>query len=288
MTEITDRADVARILADPRYRVPEPAAATATSFDRFRAQVSRFANGALHEGRRARLEAMLATLDLRTLADDAAARTRRMLGAEGVTLTAAWHVPVATLADALGFPGPDDAPRLVAQVAGRYATGRPSETGDAAIEESAIERLRAASGTDDDEADLRVQLLVQAYASTGALVIGAMRALAASGDPGTSTHDLLHRTLRDDAPVPTTRRVGPDGRITVLRLDGPDRDATTEHERRVLAFGDGPRRCPAPRHALAIAGAIIDELRRGPRRHPSGSSPADRPQIRGATRAHPS
>ncbi|HET6673474.1 MAG TPA: hypothetical protein VFG92_08875 [Agromyces sp.] len=288
MIEITDRADVARILADPRFLVPEADAAAETSFDRFRAGVSRFVNGAVHEERRARLEAMLATLDPRMLSEDAAARTRRMLDANdrpGATLTAdaAHHVPVATLARALGFRHPDGASRLVARIAGRYPTGRPTDAGDAAAEDSAIERLRATSGAEGGEADLRVQLLVQAHAATGALVIGAMRRLAASGDSGATTHDLLHQVLRDDPPVPSTRRVGPDDPTVVLRLDGPDRDTVAGHERRVLAFGVGPRRCPAPYHAVAIAGAIVDELRRGAQNH-RGSSPDDRnPETKGIT-----
>ena len=311
MTEIIDRADVVRILDDPRFLVPEPDAAAETSFDLFRARVSRFANGTMHAERRARLQGMLATLHPGALGAEAAARTRRILDAHDEvlqvndddradlrtdspgTLTAAiaWHVPVATLARALGFRDPDGASPLVGRVADSYPTGprtataRQAETGDAMTEDEAIERLRMGSGAQGGEADLSVQLLVQAYAATGTLIIGAMRRLAASGDSGSSTHDLLHRTLRDDAPVPTTRRIAPDGTSIVLRLDGPDHDADAEHERRLLAFGEGPRRCPAPHHALAIAGAVIDELRAGTPQHPSVSSPADHLRIRGATHA---
>lgn len=302
MNETIDRADVARILADPRFLVPEADAAAATSFDRFRAAVSRFVNGTVHDQRRARLEELLATLDLRALADDATARTRRMLDAIGdatpvagdsgggvdgsagildggragtkITAAVAQHVPAATLARGLGFRDPDEAPALIARIAGRYSTGRQADPADAAAEESTIEGLRAASRAQGGEADLRVQLLVQAHAATGALVIGALRQLAASGDHGTTTHDLLQQTLRDEAPVPATRRVAPDGATIVLRLDGPDREAAAAQEPRVLVFGDGPRRCPAPHHALAIAGAIVDEVRR-----------SDHPETRGAARA---
>jgi hypothetical protein len=313
VTEIIDPADVVRIFEDPRFLVPEPNAPAVTSFDLFRARVSRFANGTTHAERRARLNGMLAMLDPGALAADAGARTRRMLRAHADpqsvrdderrtqacgtqargTLTAAIarHVPVATLALALGFRDPDEAPPLVARVADEYPTGRRTaigrqdEIGTAMTEDEAIERLRTTSGAQGGEGDLRVQLLVQAYAATGSLVIGAMRRLAASVDSGTSTRDLLHRTLRDDPPVPTTRRIAPDGTGIVLRLDGHDRDGVGEHERRLLAFGEGPRRCPAPHHALAIAGAVIDELRAGTPQHPSVSSPADHLRIRGATHA---
>lgn len=301
MNEILDRADVARILADPRYLVPEAEAAAVTSFDGFRARVSRFVNGTVHDERRARLEELLCTLDPRVLAGDATAQTRRILvigaapvpgdtgvgadrsagirvgGRAGTTIAAAiaQHVPAATLARGLGFRDPDEAPALVARIAARYPTGRQADAGDAAASESAIERLRAASAAQGGEADLHVQLLVQAHAATGALVIGALRRLAASGEPGTTTPDLLHQTLRDEAPVPATRRIAPDGAAIVLRLDGPDREAADAYEARVLAFGDGPRRCPAPHHALAIAGAIVDELRRSTHPETRGAAHAD-------------
>ena len=96
-----------------------------------------------------------------------------------------------------------------------------------------------------------------------ALVEGAMRRLEASVDAPPTTRELLGATLRDDSPVPLTRRVAPDGTVLVLRLDGPDADADARGVgARTLAFGVGPRSCPAPHHALAIAGAIVDELRR--------------------------
>jgi cytochrome P450 len=110
-----------------------------------------------------------------------------------------------------------------------------------------------------------VQLLVQAFAATSGLVEGAMRRLAASADrdPRPSTREVLLATLREEPPVPFTRRIAPDGSLVVLRLDGPDADADTrDAEPRTLAFGSGPRSCPAPHHALAIATAIVEELHR--------------------------
>ena len=290
MTEIIERADVARILADPRFLVPEADAAAASSFERFRARVSRFANGAVHDERRARLEGILATLEPRALAEGAATRTRRILDEDGGAApevgadTIVRHVPVATLADELGFRDPDLAPALVARVAHRYAMGQAVPASDAAADDSATERLLAASGATGDDADLLVQLLVQAYAATGALVTGALRRLAASDDAdadATTTHELLRTTLRDDSPVPSTRRVAPDGTLIVLRLDGPDGEAGPAHEPRTLAFGDGPRACPAPHHALAIAAAIVDELRRVRVEQHDPSTPTSRSVTRG-------
>ena len=289
MTEIIERADVARILADPRFMVPEADATGATTFERFRARVSRFANGAVHHERRARLEGILATLDPRALAEDAATRTRRMLDEDGGSApevgadadTVARHVPVATLAHGLGFRDPGLAPALVARIAHRYARGHGVPAADAAAEDSATERLLAASGATDDDGDLLVQLLVQAFVATGALVTGALGRLATSDDPDATTHELLRTTLRDDSPVPFTRRVAPDGALIVLRLDGPDGDADPAHEPRTLAFGGGPRACPAPHHALAIAAAIVDELRRTRVERLGPSTPTSRSETRG-------
>ena len=79
---------------------------------------------------------------------------------------------------------------------------------------------------------------------------GATRRLATDDGIRRPTAELLHSTLEHDAPVAATRRVAPDGELLVLRLGGSD-----------LAFGAGARRCPAPHHAIAIAGAIVGVLR---------------------------
>jgi hypothetical protein len=262
MTEIIERAEVAQILADPRFLVPEADASAATPFDRFRALASRFANGAPHDRRRGRLDELLESIRPAELAELAATRTREALERGADLALVARQVPVATLATALGFSEPDSLPSLVAQVTGRYASGTAT---DAAAEDSAIEHLLAATppGADDEAPVLSVQLLVQAHAATAGLVEGAMRRLEASVDPLPSTRELLHATLRDESPVPLTRRTAPDGTLVVLRLDGPDTDAEARGvDPRTLAFGAGPRGCPAPHHALAIAAAIVDEFRR--------------------------
>ncbi len=100
---------------------------------------------------------------------------------------------------------------------------------------------------------------MQAFAATAALVEGAV--LRAATTPAAATDELLAVTLRDDPPVRLTRRVGPDGDLVTVRLDGPDRDARTGDAARTLAFGAGRRACPAERLAMAMAGAIVEELR---------------------------
>lgn len=253
--EIIDRGDVERVLTDSRFRVPEADASATGPADRFRSRASRFANDAVHDARRRRLEMLLAELDPDALAVAAASRTRSMSSA-GVDEVAA-HVPVACLAAGLGFDEPESLPPLVAELAAHYPHGGPSQAADAATA-----RLLAAAPTGvatDGDGELRVQLLVQACAATAGLIVGAMRRHAASKE-SVPTSELLATTLRDAPPVRLTRRTAPDGHAVVLHLDGPDRGSPHD-DPRTLAFGAGPRACPAPRHALAIAVAVIDELR---------------------------
>ena len=280
MTDVTERSEVERILEDPAFAVPEADAASRRPADRFRARVSRFANGATHAARRRRLEALLAQVDVDDLAADAASRTTAMrpAGAEEV----AARVPVACLAARLGFADPDAMPAPVAALAAYYPTGGPSAPADAAATlllaaaragHDHTDDVRAGSdagdgvgvdvgvgvGVDrDHDAALRVQLLVQAHAATAGLIAAALR-LPAARVADVPTSDLLASVLRDASPVRQTRRIAPDGEVLVLHLDGPDHDSP--HDPRTLAFGAGPRACPADAHALAIATAVVDEVR---------------------------
>ncbi len=295
MTEITDRADVERVLADPASPVPE-AGSDDSPMGRFRARVSRFVNGSVHEARRTLLQAMLDELSPAELARIAATRTAAVLEAALATATAmaatdamphrvvvdscARHVPVATLAGALGFADPDVLPPLVATVAAVYPTGEASRAADAAV----TELLEAAGAHDDDGRALLVQLLVQAYAATAGLIARALE-LAAGDGRAQPTRRLLEAVLRDHSPVPFTRRVvgrardggaRDAGELVTLRLDGPDRGAGQGRPARILAFGAGARACPAPHHALAIAEAIVDAVRdHDERRRSVGAAPID-------------
>ncbi|TYL51118.1 hypothetical protein [Agromyces mariniharenae] len=250
MTDVAERSEVQRILEDPAYTVPEADAASTSPGEQFRANTSRFVNGATHAARRGRLEVLLAGIDVDELAADAASRTRAMLPA-GIEAVAA-HVPVACLAARLGFADPDAAPALVGVLAAHYPTGDPSSAADAAAA-----RLLGAAGDRDGDPALRVQLLVQAHAATAGLITAAVR-LPAARDTGVPTADLLAAVLRDAPPVRQTRRLAPDGHALVLRLDGADR---APQDPRTLVFGAGPRACPAMAQALAIAAAVVDEVR---------------------------
>src|SRR5688572_18025872 len=220
MTEIIERAEVERILGDPRFLVPEADASSSTPFDRFRAGASRFANGAVHDARRRRLDAVLSALRPATLAQLAGSRTRGALATGADLSLIARSVPIAALGEALGFGDPAGLSQLVGQVTAQYASGTAT---DAPAEDAAIVRLLASAPACGDAGRvLLVQLLVQAHAATAALVEGAMRRLGASVDSSPTTRALLGATLRDESPVPFTRRVAADGTVLVLRLDGPD------------------------------------------------------------------
>lgn len=242
------------MLRDPRNRVPEaPADAGAGAMRRFRASVSRFRNGAVHERRRARILGLLDGLDPAELA--LAARRHAAVAPEETVASAARRVPALVLAERLGFGDPERAPALVARVAGAYADDGIDERADAAIAALWADAPAADGPDDETERALRVQLLVQAHLATAVLVERA--AALASRRPDASTRALLLAVLRNDPPVAATRRIV-DGAAATLPLADPDGTGNG------LAFGDGPRACPAPHHALAIAGALVDELRERP------------------------
>lgn len=267
MIEVIERAEVERILLDPASRVPEAGiasreSASASPLARFRAGVSRFENGAEHDARRARLDALLGDLDPAALATTARA--------DALAGTPIGRIPVTVLAQALGFDRPDALPPHVAIVAAAYSTG---DAADPEAADAAVSALLEASGPADyDERVLRVQLLVQSHAATTTLVERALT-LARSLGAAVSTRELLEAVLRDDSPVPATRRLVPvphdaGESIVTLRLDGPDRESTAEQPPRILAFGAGRRACPAQHHALAIAAAIVESVR--------GDAPSER------------
>lgn len=170
-----------------------------------RATVSRFSEGETHARRRALIEARLAALDPAALR--AAARTHGGVPRE--------YVPVAVLAAATGVDG--DVVDDVRTVAAAYHPGT-----DAPGADDALQRLLDRLPPGDDEAVAQhVALLVQACEATAALIRG------------------------DDPPVPSTKRLDPDGNVLVISLEG-------------RPFGEGPRACPARAHALALADGVDD------------------------------
>jgi cytochrome P450 len=187
--------------------VPEPEPAP-DGIGWLRANVSRFANGPVHARRRAIVEELLGGV-----------------APDGLRRAYAGH-PVAPLARALGVPEAAIA-GVVADVqvaAAAYRTGESDASADA---DAAVGRLVAVfGGAYDERTAAHLQLLVQAGDATATLI---ERARTRPVD----------EVLRDDPPVPATRRVAPDGTVIAVSLaDAP--------------FGAGPRACPGREHALAL------------------------------------
>lgn len=244
------------VLDDPGSRVPPlPADAGTGGVDWLRANVSRFSNGAEHRRRRALVVAELARIDPAELRSGA---TRAALPAAPVPLAGppaelvdelAHALPVRLLAAALGCP--EASPADVGEVARVYLSP-VAGSADLPAADAAVDRLiRDCGGAADEHGAARICLLVQASAATAGLIRAALPRLA---DGETGVAEALAAALRERPPARRTWRITASGeRVAVdLRAAGEP-----------LAFGSGPRACPAREHALALAAGVLDAVRPG-------------------------
>ncbi|SOD97493.1 hypothetical protein [Blastococcus haudaquaticus] len=126
--------------------------------------------------------------------------------------------PTAALVAAMGLP--PECARDVALAAGAYQPHLPQS----AAADAAVDRLVAVCGSRDEMTAARICVLVQAHAATAALVSNLRRGSTAP-------------------PVPTTRRVGPDGALVEVDLsDAP--------------FGRGRHACPGEAIARDLTRAV--------------------------------
>jgi hypothetical protein len=123
--------------------------------------------------------------------------------------------PTISLLRAMGLPE-----SLAADVSLIAAAYQP-HVEQSAEADAAADRLVEACGGRTEEAAARACVLVQAHAATAALI-------------------SKRREDSSDPPVPTTRRLGPDGALVEV-------DLSDAH------FGKGPHRCPAEAVALRLA-----------------------------------
>jgi len=213
MQVISDPDAVRTVLHDPAFAVP-PVPPASSGLAWLRATVGRFCSGEAHERRRSLSVAVLSSIPLEVL--------RAPYDGE----------PVAALARATGAP--DGVAPLVAEVAAAYQPG----TGDEGLADVAVDRLVALLGGYDEPTAARIGVLVQACEPTAALADRAR-------------HRAVDDVLRDDPPVPATRR-----QALVTRTVDDVTVAAGEVVRVALAgdlaFGAGPRRCPGRDHALAL------------------------------------
>lgn len=276
---VTDREEIGRVLADPRYGVP-----AAPPGDRglawLRSTVSRFVNGEAHARRRAIIEGEIGRLEPSALRESARDRAAATLdAAEGrieVMASVARPVPLAALGAGVGL-GEDALDGTVADVmvvAPAYASGAADDRVDAGVE-----RLRAAlhRGSPEETA-AAIAVLVQACEATAALIGSAVALLEERPELRGDVDALVAETARRLPPVRLMRRVSEAGDAVTLDVETASRglgpgDGT-------LTFGSGVRPCPAGEHALALAAGVLDALLPRCALVPGGLAWADLPAIR--------
>ncbi len=292
-------ADVQAILADDRFEVaavPDSGAAPGT-IAWLRASVSRFANGAEHQRRRALAVAELDRLGPQALREDARQRAQAALAAAGnpgdqvdVMALLARRVPMATLAAALGATDPDAAATAVIAVAAAYF-GAAAEPVTQAADAGTARLLELLGPAGTEVLVARITLLAQACDGTAGLIGETLRALQDAPGAGADwpTDAVLAEVLRYSPPVRLSRRVARTavdfgdcpvrpGDVVVGDLDAanadpaafsrPDQFDPARSGPPSLTFGSGLRPCPAPQQALALAAGVIDAIRPACRLHP--------------------
>ncbi|MFF5234487.1 hypothetical protein [Dactylosporangium sp. NPDC000521] len=177
MQTIDDPGAALAVLHDPAFVVPPVPAAT-HGIAWLRSAVGRFSGGDAYTRRRALSESLLSTVDLAALRDAAA--------------SSPYLHPVQLLCTALGLPSSSRTTlAAVRTVAAAYHPGTGDEP---AADEAVRELVDLCGGTPDEATAARIGLLVQACDATATLIA---RARATS----------LEAALRDDPPVPATKRI---------------------------------------------------------------------------------
>lgn len=201
---------------------PVPTDVPPASIAWLRASVARFSNGPDHARRRALAVDLLAEVEpevLRRKAFDAAGGDPRL-------------VVVGVLAGELGLPV---AASDVVTAAAVYHPHVPP-TAEA---EAALGRLVAACGGPTELTAARIGLLIQACEATAGLIRNAVPLVRAGKPP----EEAVAEVLRADPPVSHTRR-RVSGEDVLVPLAG-------------TPFGAGPRECPGPAHAIALATGVL-------------------------------
>ncbi|MET8320610.1 cytochrome P450 [Micromonospora sp. NPDC005189] len=291
---MTRHADVRAALTDPAFRVPAVDSGPPGTLAWLRASVSRFSPPQRHAERRAMVVTALAELDPDELRHEAARLTVAVLDRAGDRLDVmrelARPVPLRVLAGRLGLADPAAAGTAVVVVAAAYHPGVDQALARRA--DRAVPTLLALAppAAPEVRANL-IGLLVQACDATAGLIGAAAHHLlpppAHRPPVAAGTAEVLAEVLRLDPPVRATRRVTtaavhvggqdlPSGSPVLLRFDAANRDPRVfaepamfrpgRHDAGLLTFGAGERGCPGDRHALALAGGVLDVLRERCRR----------------------
>jgi cytochrome P450 len=217
---LTERAAIEAALADPSL-VP-PAIRGSGAALALRAAMARFSGPAEHPARRAAVVAATDAVDVRQLADTAAARTRARLSGAAVDALAEIARVVPTEALAACLDAPDTPVADVDAVVAVIGRGQPATP----AADDAAQRLVDRIGVEG------ASLLYQNFDATAALIATRLAATATGGAPAPA--------------VPRTKRVGPDGTDVTLEIGAAG-----------LPFGSGPHRCPGEQLAEAIVAAVL-------------------------------
>jgi len=191
--------------------------------DWLRAHVARFCDGPDHARRRGLILAELqrvSPVELQKRVRDCATEP-------------GGHVRI--LADCLGLR--DVSSETVAAAAAAYLPPAPVT---AEADRAVVELVAACGGVPDEATAARISILIQACASTAALVANAR---PFGGE------DALDRALAENPPVRRTCRMV-DGVVTEVDIAAAG-----------LPFGAGPHECPGRAHALALAGGVLEGSR---------------------------
>jgi len=245
----TTADDARAVLSDDRLIVASvPDDGPPGGVRRLRAAVCRFAEGAQHAERRARVVAELAGVEPATLAATARAHAERLRDDAGPDFLR--RAATAALAERLGAVDPIAAADAVLAVAPAYFPG--ADDGAEAAADEALPRLRAALAAPDDDTETAwITLLLQGCDATGALVETALAA-------GLSIEDALRRR----PPLPALRRVAAaDVVVAGTAIRAGERvvvDVAAASDPEVVTFGLGRRPCPARAHAEATASVLLE------------------------------
>jgi cytochrome P450 len=288
-------ADVRAVLSDDRFEVAaaSPGGPVGT-VSWLRASVSRFANGAVHQGRRELVTAELGRLDPAGLRSAAHRRTLGELAAAGgpgdlvdVMDRLARRVPMAVLAASMGMTDPEQAAAAVVEVAGGYFPAASAAAASRADGATAW-LVEALAPADLDVVVARITLLAQGCDATAGLIGTALHLLQDAAADVTAdvtawpTDALLGETARYSPPVRASRRVAATaaeigggqvraGDVVVCDIEAASRDRGVydrpdlfDPARRAapsLTFGFGIRPCPGAAQALALAAGVVDAVR---------------------------
>jgi len=245
----TTADDARAVLSDDRLIVaPVPDEGPSGGVRRLRAAACRFAEGAQHVDRRARVEAELARVDPAALAAAARSYAERWPGAP--VSDRVRRAATAALAECLGADDPIAAADAVLAVAPAYFPGA-DDAAEAAADE-ALPHLRAALGAPDGDTETAwITLLLQGCDASGALVEAARAA-------GLTIEDALRRR----PPLPALRRVAAEDVVVAgTAIRAGERvvvDVVAASDPEVVTFGLGRRPCPASAHARAVASVLLE------------------------------